>query len=52
MEKTSEAGPSVTVTVWQGPQDERGLIGSHGREAPMPPCWRGRGEGGETLKKE
>lgn len=42
---------SVTATVWQGPRD-RGLIRSHGREAPVPPCWRGRLCEGETLKKE
>lgn len=49
-EKKSEEGLSVTGTVWQGLRD-RGLMWSHGRDAPMPLSWSRRGEG-ETLKKE
>lgn len=51
VEKKSEAGLSVTATVWQGPRD-RGLIGSHGGEALMSLCWKGRLCEAETLKKE
>lgn len=43
-EKKSEAGVSVTETVWQGSRD-MGLIGSRGREALRCHC-----AGGEEVR--